>query len=45
MIIDGYTKKEIQEIITNNTFSGGCGKFEVRRLEKDIGARNGSRNR
>ena len=45
MIIAGYSKKEIQDIITNNTFSGVISKTEVRRLEKDIGARNESRNR
>jgi hypothetical protein len=27
MIIDGYSKEQIQEIITNNTFSGVAAKL------------------
>jgi hypothetical protein len=27
MVIGGYTKEEIQEIITNNTFSGVAAKL------------------
>jgi len=34
MIIAGYSKKEVQEIITNNTFSGASAKLRFAEWRK-----------
>ena len=35
MIIAGYTKEDVQEIITENTFSGAEAQAKISRMEKD----------